>query len=437
MSIYKTIAALEELEQEVAAEIAPSTPDVVETVEQAEEIIETSEAIDQDTQALADGADALESIIELVKGAPGSMDQPLDPFAKRAVQVALEANDVLVQSGAGSLVAQGDAKKVEEQSKKAFIDKAKDFAKKIWEALANMATRVLDWIKGLWARATDRLLKNTNRAKKLIEVAKKTTEKSGATITDERILKAVANKDGAPVRQILSYVFEHARVQSEKVNMEALRQASLLVEAVSSGKSDSAALVDRFTDLLIKNAGAWEGKASPAQAQATKSPAGTDIYVSPPFFGGMMAWYCVPENSEKLELWNHGLQKLDEPKEISNSAPSPRDIAEICDYIAKGQDLIRMYQVGTKPLDTLTANLKKAVKQEKGEGDKKLVRQLQAIIPRMVKGPQVLAYSYAATASTIALSYVEAALNVHSGKGGKSEDKNEGASKSTDLVVAG
>lgn len=407
---FKAIAALEEFEQEVSSELVAPTPDVETAVAENEQVLDESAGIDSDIDALASSGDALESIISLVQDTPIAMNKPLDAFSLRAVKVALESNDILANSGSTALVPAGDGKT--EETKKDFLDKAKDFAKKIWEALASMAGRVLEWIKATWAKVTDRLLKNSNRAKKHLEVISKLNSRSGAKIEDARILKAVANAKGADVGDIVVNVFEHAREMSEKQSIEMARQAGLLVEAVASGKSDSSALVEQFVKLLADGAGKWED-ASSTQAQATKSPAGTKVYTSGAFFGGMAAWLCVPENADALHLWNHGLGKLDEPKAINPAAPDVNELEAICKHIATGQDLIRLYQANVKPLDELSKKLKGAISKEKGEGDKKLVRAMQAVIPRIVKGPQVLAYNYAGTASSIALAYVEAALQAH------------------------
>ena len=403
------IAALEEFEQEVASELTAETPDVEQVVAESDSITDESEKIDEDVEALASSGDALESIIALVRDTPIPMNKPLDKFSMRAVKVALESKDVLASAGGGALVTTAD----KGETKKDFLDKAKEFAKKIWEALASMAAKVLEWIKATWAKVTDRLVKNSNRAKKHLETISSINSRSGAKIEDANILKAVANAKGEDVGDVVLAVFEHAKRQSKKESFEVARQAGLLVEAVASGTSNNEQLIEQFVETLAKAGGEWSGEASAEQAQAIKAPAGCKVLVSDSFFGGKLAWLVVPENADALHLWNHGLSDVDKVKEINDAAPDVNELKAICEYIAQGQSLIKEYQAATKPLDELSQKLKSAISKEKGEGDKKLVRAMQSVIPRIVKGPQVTAYNYAGTASSIALAYVEAALAAH------------------------
>lgn len=403
------IAALEEFEQKVASELTTEAPAVDEVIASDEAVTDESSKIDEDVEALASSGDALESIIALVQDTPIAMNKPLDAFSMRAVKVALESNDVIASSGGGALVTTAD----KGETKKDFLDKAKDFAKKIWEALASMAGKVLEWIKATWAKVTDRLVKNTARAKKHLETISSVNSRPGAKIEDARILKAVANAKGEDVGDVILAVFEHAKRQAEKESFEVARQAGLLVEVVASGTSNNEQLVEQFVETLAKAGGTFAAEATAEQAQAIKAPAGCKVIVSEPFFGGKLAWLHVPENADALHLWNHGLSDVDKPKEINAAAPDVNELKAICEYIAQGQALVKGYQEATKPLDELSKKLKSAISKEKGEGDKKLVRAMQSVIPRIVKGPQVTAYNYAGTASSIALAYVDAALAAH------------------------
>ena len=62
----------------------------------------------------------------------------------------------------------------------------------------------------------------------------------------------------------------------------------------------------------------------------------------------------------------------------------------------------------------LNASLDKAAAKAKtAKSESAGLKQMQAVMPRLIKGPQVAAYAYAATASTIALQYCEAAIATH------------------------
>lgn len=408
MSNFKLVAAVEEFIEETAAELTSAQTDPDEIQATDEGILDESQNIDQDLEALASSGEAIESIINLVEGAPTQMSAPLDNFTRHAVRVALEANDLIASSGGAVALTEDKG-----ATKKDFLDKAKDLAKKIWETLASMAGRILEWIKGIAAKVTDRLTRNANAAKKHLETIGKINSRAGAKIEDQKILNAVANAKGADVGEVVLSVFDFAKQLSEKNSLEAAKQASGLIQAVATGNAAADSAVASLVRTLTDTSAGW-AKGTQDHAAATKAGNDVDVVVSPAFFTGAFAYMFVPKAEKDLKSWNHGFSKLEKVRQPAADAPDVSELKAICEYIINGQQLVRGYQESVKALDKVSADLKAAVKNDGGKQNQELVRTMQAVVPRIVKGPQVLAFNYAGTASSIALAYVGAALKAHS-----------------------
>lgn len=404
MSVHNLLIGLEEFTEEVASTIATDAPDVEETMVDQGEFQQESGDIDDDLTSFQSSAQALEDIISLVEEAPGAPDAPLEPFVEKAVNVAMEAND---------LAATGAPTAGKDQTKGEFLNKAKDFAKKVFAALAGMAAKIIEWVKGAWAKSTDRLVKNTNKARSLISTINGLNSRPGAEITNEKLLAAVANAGGKDVGDTIQNVFAHARNQAEKAARNISAKAMFLIDGLASGKDNLDGKLEEFFNLLCDGAGTFSEKATAEQAAAAKAPNGAEVLVSEPFFGGLRAWIVAPASAADVKQWNHGLSKLDEVKPIDKAAPDVNELKGICEFIVDGQMLVKIYQNAVKPLEDLQSKLKAASSKAVDESQAGLLKSMQSVIPRIVKGTQVDAYNYAGTASSIALAYVDAALKAH------------------------
>lgn len=415
MSLVQIFAALEEFQEEVNSEIATPAPtdgDFAETTAGVD-FPQESGAIDDDVAMFADAAQGLEDIISMIEEAPGAADAPLDNFAHKAANIALESNELVAQAG-NPLAKTGD----EGHTKKSAIDTLKNMAAKAWELLRKFGARIAEWIRATWAKFTDRLVKNTNAAKKLIAEAQNLATRDGATITDEALLAKVATYKGAEVGDVVLAVSEYANEQGSKASIELNRQARQCIDVVANGAGGSENVLDQFLDALAKSAGSYKQKATPQQAQAVKAAGGTETYLqSDPFFGGYRAWMTIPENVDAFEHWNHGISKVDEVKPATSiPAPNGEEIKAIAEHIVGMNALIAVYQNNIKALDDLNKELDKAAAKNKAkpvDGDAAILKKMQAVVPRIIKGPQVAAYAYATAASTIALQYCAAAIAAH------------------------
>ena len=101
MSYAKTIAALEAFTEEVNSEIVAAQPtdDAFEGETAGVDFNSESTNIDDDVEQIASAAKGLENIIGLVEEAPGDADKPLQPFVEKAVNVALESNELVAVAG--------------------------------------------------------------------------------------------------------------------------------------------------------------------------------------------------------------------------------------------------------------------------------------------------------------------------------------------------
>lgn len=414
MSFSKVMVGLEEFTEEVNSEITPAQPTdgAFDETTAGVDFQEESEGIDSDLDSISTAAQGLEDIISLVEEAPGEGDQPLQPFAEKAANVALESNDMVVAAG-NPLAATDD--KGSAGTKDGVIEKLKAFALKVWEMLRSFGKKIADWIRETWAKFTDRIVKNANSAKKILASVSTMATRQGAKITDKGLLAKIATFKNAEVGDVLLSVTEYTNDQGSKEAEALTKEARACIDVVSSGASTADGVIDRFLEALKKSAGSYSGKASPEQAQAVKALAGSETYISDPFFAGYRAWTTVPDNAEKLQLWNHGISKMDEVKaQDSIDAPGSDEIKAIAQHVIGFGALVAVYQANIKNLDTLNKSLDQAASKAKNaKSESAQLKQMQAVVPRIIKGPQVAAYAYAASASTTALQYCLAAIAAH------------------------
>lgn len=412
MSLAQFYAALEDFTEEVSSEIATPVPTDGASDEPIAGVDFNAEAadIDSDVTALTDAAQGLEDIIALMQEAPGEGDAPLDAFAAKAANVALESNDLVAAAG-NPLATTGD----KGHTKSDAIDKVKAFAAKVWDMLRKFGAKIIEWVKSTWAQFTDRIVKNANQAKKIIAATASLATRDGAKITDKALLAAIATAGNTEIGDALLAATEHANEQGGKASEVLTREARSCVDVVANGSGSADNVMDKFLDTLAKAAGSYKDKASPAQAQAVKAAAGTETYLSAPFFGGFRAWTTIPENVEALQHWNHGISKVDEVKASDSiDAPNGEEIKAIAEHIVATGSLIATYQANLKKLDELNKSLDKAAgKAKNAKSESNALKQMQAVIPRIIKGPQVAAYAYAVQASTLALRFCSAAVAAH------------------------
>lgn len=425
MSFAQTIAALEEFTEEVTSEIVTDQPTDGEFEGETAgvDFPQESSEIDEDLGQITEAAQGLEDIISLVEEVPGEGDQPLQPFAEKAVNVALESNDMVAAAG-------NPLNGAEDKSKDAVLGKIKEFAQKVWDMLRNFGKKIAAWIRETWAKYTDRIVKNANQAKQIIEATKSLATTSGAKITDKGLLAKVATFKNGEIGEALMNVSEHANDQGGKAAEALTKEARSCVDLVARGSSNAEGVMDRFLKALAQAAGSYNEEASAEQAQAIKASAGTKTVLSAPFFGGYRAWCTVPENADALQFWNHGISKVDPVKPAESvDAPDANEIKAIAEYIVGMGELVRVYQNNIKSLDALNKELDRAASGNKAgsKEDSKQLKQMQAVIPRIIKGPQVSAYAYATSASTAALQFCSAAIAAHRGDKGLGEKAADAA----------
>lgn len=417
MTFAKTMVGLEEFEDEVASDIVAEQPEdgsyTDDNTESGVSFPEESAGIDEDTDSLIDSAQGLEDIISMIGDAPGEDDKPMEPFVERAANVALESNDVVASSGNPL------ANTAQPDTKAGALDKVKEFAMKVWDMLRNMGKRVLEWVKETWAKYTDRVVKNGNMAKKIKEQLKNLQSRGNANLTDKSILSRIATTRGVEVGEAMIHAYEHAEAQAGRNVMAATEQARKAVDLVASGGSSSEGQMANLLKAIQDTVGEYDAKADAKLAGAIPgNSAATDSYVSAPLFGGYRAWLTIPEDVENLSKYNHGISKLEEVEQKDSvPAPSPQEIEAITDYVIKSQMLVQTYQAAMKELDALNKALDQAAGKARsakfGSDESKALKQMQAIIPRFIKGPQVAAYAYVVTASTVSLQYCEAGIKAH------------------------
>lgn len=415
MSLASTMAALEEFTEDVNSEIVQEQPEdgAFDEPVAGVDFTQDSGEIDATTDDITNAAQGLEDIISLINDAPGDDDAPMEPFVEKAVNHALEDNEMVASTG-NPLAKTDDEGKTE--TKSGAIEKVKAFAAKVWEMLRNFGKRVAAWIRETWAKYTDRIVKNSNAAKQIIEQEKSLASRSGAKITDAGLLAKIATYQNTEVGDVVVAVFEHAQDQGAKASLAITKEARTCVELVANGATGSEDVMERFLKALQSGLGTYKDKATAEQAQAVpKNAAGTDTYLSSPFFAGYRAWTVVPENADKLELWNHGISKIDEVKAAESvDAPDPQEIKAIAEHIAAMGALVATYQANIKQLDDLNKALDAAAaKAKNSKAEDGALKKMNAVIPRVIKGPQVAAYGYAASASTVALQFCQAAINAH------------------------
>jgi hypothetical protein len=416
-SFAKTMLGLEEFAEEVNASIAPEQPVDGDFSEETAGVDFPQEAgdIDGDVEQITDAAQGLEDIISLVEDAPGEMEAPMEPFVQKAVNVALESND-LVEASGGAVALTGDQGSNPDKGK--VLEKIKAFAAKVWEMLRNFGKRIAAWVRETWAKFTDRIVKNANQAQKIIEATKTLATKGDAKITDTGLLEKIATYKNVEVGEVMLAVSEFANDQGGKASVELTKEARTCIDVVANGSSSADGVMDRFLEALAKAGGEYDEDATAEQAQAAGAAAGTKTLVTKPFFGGYRAFFTVPENVEALNHWNHGVKKLDEVKaQAEIAAPDGNEIKAIAEYVVGLGQLVKIYQSNLKTLDDLNRQLDSAASKAKaGKSDSAQLKAMQAVVPRIIKGPQVAAYAYATSASTIALQYCMAAIAAHRGE---------------------
>lgn len=432
MSLANIIAALEEFTEEVASEITNEQPTdgQFDSETAGVDFQDESTAIDQDLEQITTAAQGLEDIISLVEEAPGEGNEPLQPFAAKAVNVALESNDMVAAAG-NPVDGKGDT------SKDGVMNKIKEFAQKVWDMLRNFGKKIAQWIRESWAKYTDRIVKNANQAKKIIAACASLPDKDGAKIVDKGLLAKVATFRNGEIGEVLMAVSEYANDQGSKAAELLTKEARTCVDIVSAGSSTADGVMDRFLKALASAAGSYNDEATPEQAQAVKAGASTKTLLSAPFFAGYRAWVTVPDNSDALQYWNHGISKVDEVKAAESvAAPSGNEIKAIAEYIIGLGELVAVYQNNIKNLDLLNKELDKAASKSKtAKSESKQLKQMQAVIPRIIKGPQVAAYAYATSASTVALQFCMAAISAH--RGDKTIGEKAGAAAGKASAAAG
>lgn len=402
-----TRAALEEFTEEVNSEISAVSPEQVleDTLTTDQAIQSESGDIDSDVVALVEAAQGLEDILSLVEQAPGEPDQPLDAFSEKAVNVALESNDLV--DGESNPLKAGD-------SKNQVLAKVKDFAKKVWEMLREFGKKIAEWIRATWARYTDVLVKNGEAAKRVLQAAETLTPNSSAEITDKGILAKVATTGNTSIADALSNSGQFAIAQAHKGAKELTLAARDAIDGVFAGTDENKG-IDKFFDALQTSGAAYTETASAEQIAAAKAPAGSSVTVTAPFFGGARGFFATPTDAANIQSWKHGIAVLDSVKPAESvTAPSAEEIKKIANQVISLGSLVAVYQKELDNLDTLNKELDKAASKTVAEGvDEKQLRQLQAIIPKVIKGPQVDAYAYAAKASAIGIAYANAAIAAH------------------------
>lgn len=430
-SFAKTMAALEEFAEDVNSQIVADQPTdgAFDGETAGVDYPEESGAIDSDLAAITDSAQGLEDIISLIDQAPGEPEAPLEPFVEKAVNVALESNDLVAAAG----------NPAEGQTTKAGVmEKVKAFAKKVWEMLRNFGKRIADWIRQTWTKYTDRIVKNAAQAQKIIDGLANLNTSTGAKITDAGLLAKIATYRNVEVGEVLVAVSEHAKEQGGKAAEALTKECRECIDVVASGSSSADGVMDRFTKALAQAAGAYDEEATAEQAQAVKAAASTKTLVTHPFFGGYRAWVSVPENADALQYWKHGITKIDEVKPQSEiAAPNGEEIKAIAEYVVGLGELVKIYQSNIKTLDDLNKELDRAAsKANAGDEDSsKQLKAMQAVVPRIIKGPQVDAYAYATSASTIALQYCAAAISAHRGDKSLGEKAGDAAAAAKNKVA--
>lgn len=419
--ILQTYLGLEELTEEVSATIAADEP----TADNADfdgEIggvpyQEESTAINDDIDQIVKSAQGLEDIISVVEDAPGADDAPLEPFVEKSMNLALESNDLVEE--AGNPVA-GSADK----SKSAVLAKLKDFAARVWKMLREFGKKIADWVRQSWARFTDQIVKNGNTAKKILESLGDLTPNSSAKITDKGLISRIATPNGVKVREVMKAVSSHANAQGGKAAEELTREAKMIINAVADGSEKASAVMNDFFEILRRSAGEYDEKAAAAHIEKIKPKEGSEVLVTEPFFGGNRAWVAAPASVEDLGAWKHGISKLDEvqaPESID--APDVGEIKGVAEYVIGLGEIVKLYQSNLKQLDELNKELDKAAGKASNseKEDRAQLNMMQVVMPRILKGPQVDAYAYAAHASTLALAYCVAGVRAHRGAKSKAQ----------------
>lgn len=427
-SFAATMLGLEEFTEEVNSAIAPEQPiDGAFSGETAGvDFPQESGAIDEDVDQITDAAQGLEDIISLVEDAPGECDKPLEPFVQKSVNLALESNDLVAVAGNP---AEG------ETTKGGTLDKIKEFAAKVWEMLRNFGKKIAQWVRETWTKFTDRIVKNAAAAQKIIAMADQLPS-TEAKITDKGLLEKIATFKNVEVGEVMVAVSEHAVEMGSKESVELTKECRKVIDVVVRGNSNTEGVMEEFVQALAKAGGAYDEDATPAQAQAVKAAGGTKTLVTKPFFGGYRAWLTYPENAEALALWNHGVSKVDEVKpQTEIAAPNGEEIKAIAKYIVDLGSLVKIYQANLKTLDDLNKELDSAASKAKSaKSDSKQLKAMQAVVPRIIKGPQVAAYAYATSASTIALQYCSAAIAAIRGDKSLGEKAGDAAAAAKDKV---
>lgn len=398
--------ALEEFTEEVTAEVNEPTEEL--SLEPMAESDEQSEAIDEDVESLNASAKALEDIAAMVEEAPGASDEPLEPFVQKAATVALESADLQI----------GYDKK---DTKEGFVGKAKAVAAKIIEAILEMGRRIVEWIKGVWARVTDRVTKNAAFAKKLMSKEANYNATPGAKITDKALLAAMAG--GREVGEVMMDVVAHATQQANKGAPALASAAKKLIAQFARAKFQDEREIsyDQITSAITASAGTFAGGPAPAAIRsAVKAGTTAQVLVSEAFFAGYRAWVVAPASGDTLQEWNHGLSKVEDVSPAASvNVPDPQEIRSICEYVVSAGELVAKYRASLKDIESLEGDLKALrakVKTDLPEAAAKELRLMSALLPKIIKGPQVAAYNYAATAGSIALRYCASGMKAKAPK---------------------
>lgn len=378
----------------------------------ADELAE-SNAESADADELVEGVTALEGIYDMVAAMP-DIGGKLSGAILTGMRPALEANDLVARNNSALVPSDGD--------KQGMLSNIKEFLKKAIEALVKLVMSFIDGIKAAWANATDRLVRASNAAKQAKAKLGSVKFQANASISDEKLMNAIATAGNISVTEAMTNAFSHAQAMGERGTSEMLGNAGVAIRAIASGSAQE--------DTMQKLYGNIEGLAGyyPEKGIEVK---GKQANGTKPFFGGYRAWASLPASMEDIGEFSHGLEKVDEVGAQGQlNAASQQECGSICDAIIKAAQMVPQYRRKLAEEEKLAGEIKSAanVSGEGTEEAKAMMTKLTKLLPKIVKGPQVAAYSYAGTAAAIGIRYVSASIAAQ-GATGASDVKAIGQEK--------
>lgn len=364
--------------------------------------LEESNAEDADAAALTEGITALEGIYDMVAAMP-DIGGKLSGAILTGMRPALEANDLVARNNSALVPSDGD--------KGGMMSNIKEFIKKAIEALLKLVTGFLDGIKTAWANATDRLVRAANAAKSTKEKLNSVKFQGNASINDEKLMNVIATAGNISVVEAMKNAFMHAQAMGERNTSEMLGNAGVAIRAIASGRAGD--------DTMQKLYGNIEGLAG-AYSEKGIEVNGKQANGTKPFFGGYRAWASIPASMDQIGEFSHGLEKIDEVGAQGQlNAAGQQECAAICDAVIEAAKMVPEYRKKMAEEDRLVKEIKSA-SNPSGEGTEETKAQmskLTKVLPKIVKGPQVAAYSYVGTAAAIGMRYVNASIAAQSADG--------------------